>query len=62
MNEKEIKDLEKLLRNAYLQLHLSVVYEDNFIENLGSVFSLRIYRDDILDKINHIRRRLGYIQ
>jgi hypothetical protein len=45
----------------YQQLHLTVIYEQNFLRNLGSQMALLIYRDSILDKINEERRILGYI-
>ena len=51
-----------LLKNYYIQIHLSVVYEAEFTEKLKSKRALSDYRDEILDHINFERRQLGYIQ
>ena len=45
----------------YQQLHLTVVYENDFMKRLGSQKKMLLYRDEILDRINNRRRILGYI-
>ena len=49
------------LHMYYQQLHLTVMYEKNFLDNLKSLKNLYLYRDDILDNINLKRRILKYI-
>jgi hypothetical protein len=61
MTEQEKMGHELALKTYYQQIHLSVIYEQNFLRNLGSQMALLIYRDGILDKINGRRRVLGYI-
>jgi hypothetical protein len=60
MNKEELKHLNDL-KIYYQQLHLTVIYEFDFIKKLGSYRDLIQYRDDILDKINEKRRILKYI-
>ena len=62
MTNKEIQWEEALLRNSYLQLHLTVIREYEFLEELGSYYALLHYRDEILDRINEKRRKLGYLK
>jgi hypothetical protein len=61
MTEQGRQQYERNLYVLYQQLHLTVVYEQNFLENLGSQRSIIRYRDSILDRINDNRRVLGYI-
>ena len=61
MTEQEFQEHLKRLRNFYQQLHLTVLYEDDFITQLGSRRNLFEYRDNILDNINIERNALGYI-
>jgi hypothetical protein len=49
------------LKNYYLQIHLTVVYEKEFIEKLKGAKALEYYRDGILDGINEERRSLGLL-
>jgi hypothetical protein len=61
MTEQE-KDMHEYAIKTYAQqLHLTVIYEQNFLQNLGSLRALLSYRDDILDRINARRRILGRI-
>ena len=56
--EKQIHYLEIY----YQSLHMTVIYEDDFLRNLkGSQKALLAYRDEILDRINDKRRLLGLI-
>jgi hypothetical protein len=61
MTEQKRQQYEGKLLVFYQQLHLSVIYEQNFLVNLGGQTALMNYRDGILDKINDNRRILGYI-
>lgn len=62
MTQNERNQNKRRLKTLYQALHLSVIYEDNFLINLkGSFVALLAYRDDLLDKINVIRRILGDI-
>ena len=61
MTEQKRLQYERNLFILYQQLHLTVVYEQNFLRNLGSQTVLLDYRDGILDNINENRRILGYI-
>jgi hypothetical protein len=61
MTEQKRLQYERNLYILYQQLHLTVVYEQNFLRNLGNQMALLIYRDSILDRINDNRRILGYI-
>ncbi len=62
MTQNERNQNERRLKTLYQALHLSVIYEDNFLINLkGSFVALLAYRDDLLDKINVIRCILGDI-
>ena len=45
---------EFALETYYQQIHLTVIYEQNFLHNLGSQMALLIYRDNILDEINQM--------
>jgi hypothetical protein len=63
MTQKEQDKYEQYLLPYYQSLHMTVIYEDNFLENLGgSRIKLFAYRDDLLDKINDVRRILGRIK
>ena len=61
MTEQEKARHQSNLKVFYQQLHLTVIYEQNFLRNLGGQMALLIYRDSILDRINEERRILGYI-
>jgi hypothetical protein len=61
MTEQKRQQYEGKLLVFYQQLHLTVIYEQNFLLNLGGQTALMNYRDGILDKINDNRRILGYI-
>lgn len=61
MTEQEEMGHQLALKTYYQQIHLTVIYEQNFLRNLGSQWTLLAYRDAILDKINNRRRILGYI-
>ena len=61
MTEQKRLQYERTLFILYQQLHLTVVYEQNFLRNLGNQTALLMYRDGILDNINDNRRILGYI-
>ncbi len=62
MNQEEREKQAQYLEIYYQSLHMTVVYEANFLKNLrGSYKTLWAYRDEILDKINDKRRILGYI-
>jgi hypothetical protein len=60
-NEDKREGRQLRLKNYYLQIHLTVVYEKEFIEKLKVTKALEYYRDVILDGINEERRALGYL-
>ena len=62
MNERETQWEKTLLQNRYQQLHLTVIFEYDFLQELGSYQAVLDYRDVILDRINEKRRILGYIK
>ncbi len=62
MNQEEREKQEQYLEIYYQSLHMTVIYEIDFLKNLDqSHKTLWAYRDEILDKINDKRRILGYI-
>lgn len=62
MSQQEYEKQTHYLEIYYQSLHLTVVYEEDFLRNLrGSRKALMAYRDEILDKINDKRRVLGLI-
>lgn len=62
MSQQEREKQEHYLEIYYQSLHLTVVYENDFLRNLrGSRKALLAYRDEILDRINDKRRVLGLI-
>jgi hypothetical protein len=61
MTKQEVEMHQKAIKMYSQQLHLTVIYEQDFLRNLETQKALIIYRDDILDKINERRRILGYI-
>ena len=61
MNQQERQLHENLLRNYFLQIHLTVIMEADFAIRLGGKRALQDYRDGILDNINRERRLIGYI-
>ena len=52
MTEQERRFKEAMLRNFYLSVHLTVIYETDFLKRLGGKSQLEAYRDDLLDRIN----------
>ena len=61
-NEEKRQQSLLHLKNYYIQIHLTVIYEAEFMEKLKSKRALSDYRDEILDRINQERRWLGYIK
>ena len=62
MTQEERNKQEQFLNVLYQSLHLTVIYEADFLRNLrGSQRALWAYRDEILDKINNKRRLLKRI-
>lgn len=62
MTQEERIKQEQFLDVLYQSLHLTVIYEADFLRNLrGSQRALGAYRDEILDKINDKRRLLKRI-
>jgi hypothetical protein len=62
MSQEERKKEEHYLEILYQSLHITTIYEDDFLKNFrGSRRTLFAYRDEILDKINDKRRVLGLI-
>ena len=62
MSEQEREKQAHYLEIYYQSLHLTVIYEEDFLRNLrGSRKALLAYRDEILDRINDKRRVLGLI-
>lgn len=62
MTEQDRQQQEGAIKLYKQQLHLTVIYEQSFLQKLGSQKALMIYRNDILDKMNVIRRNLGYLK
>lgn len=62
MDKDEKRNSELRLKNFYLQIHMTVIYEDDFLKTLSGYGALKHYRNDILDNINKERRFLGYIK
>lgn len=62
MSQTEREKQAHYLEIYYQSLHLTVIYEEDFLKNLGgSRRALLAYRDEILDRINDKRRVLGLI-
>lgn len=62
MSQAEYEKQAQYLEIYYQSLHLTVIYEADFLKNLGhSRRALWAYRDEILDRINDKRRLLGLI-
>lgn len=59
MTEQERRDKELVLRNAFRQIHLTVIEEESFLRQM-SVSRLFNLRDEILDKIIQLQKELGY--
>jgi hypothetical protein len=59
MTERERRDKELVLRNAFRQIHLTVIEEESFLRQM-SVSRLFNLRDEILDKIIQLQKELGY--
>ena len=59
MTERERRDKELVLRNAFLQIHLTVIEEESFLRriSMNQLFNLR---DEILDNIIRLQKELGY--
>ena len=60
-DEERKRDGELRLRNYYTQIHLTVIYEKEFVIQLKTYRALEYYRNEILDNINRERRQLGYL-
>ena len=60
-DEERKRESELRLRNYYTQIHLTVIYEKEFVNQLKSYRALEYYRNEILDNINRERRQLGYL-
>ena len=60
-DEERKRNSELLLKNYYTQIHLTVIYEKEFVNQLKSFRALEYYRNEILDNINRERRQLGYL-
>ena len=59
MTQEELNKQEQYLEILYQSLHLTIIYEIDFLKNFrGSQRALWAYRDEILDKINDKRRLL----
>ena len=58
MDEKLRQQMIIRKNSLFQQLHLSVIFEDNFIQNLGRRGLLE-FQDEILDEILFIERKLG---
>ncbi len=61
MTNNERQESIRRLKNYYVQIHLTVIYEADFVKQLSSRRALQQYRDEILDKINRERRALGFL-
>lgn len=59
MTERERRDKELVLSNAFRQIHLTVIEEESFLRQM-SVSRLFNLRDEILDKIIQLQKELGY--
>ena len=58
MIEREKRDKQLVLDNAYRQLHLTVIEEQTFLQ-VKSKRDLEDLRDEILDRILRLERELG---
>jgi hypothetical protein len=58
MTEREKRDKQLVLDNAYRQLHLTVIEEQTFLQ-IKSKRALEELRDEILDRILRVERELG---
>ena len=58
MDEKLRQSLLSRRALLYQQIHLSVIFEDNFIQNLGRRGLLE-FQDETLDEIILVERKLG---
>lgn len=58
MDEKLRQSLLSRRALLYQQIHLSVIFEDNFIQNLGRRGLLE-FQDETLDEIILTERKLG---
>ena len=60
MTKEEREFHERRLALYDLQIHMTVLYEDDFWRSVGGKRNLEIYRDEILDRINVERRILSH--
>ena len=58
MTEREKRDKQLVLDNAYRQLHLTVIEEQTFLQ-VKSKRALEDLQDEILDRILRLERELG---
>lgn len=59
-DDKE-RESQLRLQNFYIQIHMTVIYETEFLKQLKNYKALEYFRDEILDNINRERRQLGYL-
>ena len=58
MDEKDRRKSEIRLKSLFQQIHFTVIYEKELIEQKG-LYALYVFRDDILDEIIMTQRKLG---
>lgn len=58
MDEKERRTSEIRLKSLFVQIHFTVVYDDNLLKEMG-LRDLRLFQDKILDEIIFHQRKLG---
>ena len=58
MDEKDRRNSEIRLKSLFQQIHFTVIYEKELIEQKG-LYALYVFRDDILDEIIMTQRKLG---
>jgi hypothetical protein len=58
MDEKERRNSEIRLKSLFQQIHFTVIYEKELVEQKG-FYAIYVMRDAILDEIISIQRKLG---
>ena len=58
MDEKERRNSEIRLKSLFQQLHFTVIYEKELVDEKG-LYAIFIFRDAILDEIIITQRKLG---
>lgn len=61
INDDKERESQLRLQNFYIQIHMTVIYETEFLKQLKNSKALEYFRDEILDNINRERRQLGYL-